>query len=89
MPVAPDDVLGEEAAGPQLRYAHCDVAHACDQVVLAVAVAAVGVAGARLVCFSVHDGAHDVLGEMPYELPRLDQLVLEPRHRGLRGHAFC
>ncbi len=87
--VALDDVLGEEAAAAQLGYAKRDVADARREVAFAVAVAAVGASCAQLVCLGVHYRVDHVLGERPYQFPQVDQAILEPRHRGLRGHAFC
>lgn len=61
-----NDVLGEEAAAAKFGYAQRDVAHARGQVALAVAVAAVGAAGAKLVRLDAHNRVYHVLGEAPY-----------------------
>lgn len=74
--VALDDVLGEEAAGPQLGYAQPDVTHARDQVALAVPVEAVGAARAQLVGLGVHYGVDHVLGQAPHQLPQVYRPVV-------------
>ena len=75
--VALDDVLGEEAAAFSLGM-RGDVAHARRQVAPAVAVAVAGAARAQPIGLGVHYRADHVLGQAPYEFPRLHRPVLEP-----------
>ena len=77
--VAGKDVLGEEAAPPELRDPERERPHAGQEPALPVAVPAVAPA-AHLVGLGVHDFARDALCELPQQLLHVGRAVLEPRH---------
>lgn len=78
--VALDRVVGEEAAGAELRDAQRQRADAGGEAALPVAVAAVRPAAAQLVGLGVHYRIHDLLGEAPEQLLHVDGAVVEPGH---------
>ena len=82
-PVALDYVVREEAAGAELRDARRQRADAGSERPLAVAVSAVRPAPAQLVGLGVHHGVHDLLGEAPEQVLRVDGAVVETGHREL------
>ena len=63
--VALEDVLGQEAARPELGDSQVERAHACLEAAVPVAVPAVGPIAAELVGLLVHDGVDNLLGEQP------------------------
>ena len=64
----------------KLRDAQGDVAHAGLELPLAVAVAAVGAAGAQLVGLGVHYCVHGLLGEAPEQLLHVVGAAAEAGH---------
>lgn len=79
--VALDQVLGEVAAGTQLRDPEVDDAHAGGEPALALAVPLV--AGlACLVGLGAHDLVDERLGHHPNELGHVHHAVIESRHLG-------
>ena len=77
---APDHVLGEEAAGPELGDPHRGRADAGGEPALAVAAPAVALRGAHPVGLGVHDPVDHGLGELADQLLQVDGAVLEARH---------
>ena len=78
--MALDHVVREEAAGAELRDAQRQRADAGGERPFAVAVSAVRPAPAQPVGFGVHHGVHDLLGEAPEQLLRVDGAVVETGH---------
>ena len=85
--VALDQVLGEVAAGAQLRDPEVDGADAGGELALAVAISPVaGLAG--LVGLGVHDLVDERLGHDPDQLRHVHHAVVESRHQGRIGRHF-
>ena len=87
--VALEDVLGEEAARPELGDSQVERAHARLERAVAVAVPAVGPIAAELVGLLVHDGVDHLLGEQPEQRLDVDHPVGRPRDGGLIRHRVC
>ena len=82
--VAHEQVLGEVASHPQLRYPQRYRPHARDQGPFPVSVALVAL-GARLVGLRAHDLVDERLGHQPYQLLQVDHPVVESRNLGHDG----
>lgn len=87
--VALEDVLGEEAARPELGDSQVERAHARLEAAVPVAVPAVGPIAAELVGLLVHDGVDHLLGEQPEQRLDVDHPVGRPRDGGLIRHRVC
>lgn len=87
--VALEDVLGEETARPELGDSQVELAHACLEAAVPVAVPAVGPIASELVGLLVHDGVHDLLGEQSEQRLDVDHPVGRPRDDGLLWHRVC
>ena len=90
-PVALEDVVGEETAGPQLGDAQRERSHARCEHALPVPVPAVARGRAHLVGLGAHDLVHDRLGQGAQELLHVHEAVLEPGdgQRRLRRPHVC
>lgn len=88
-PVALEDVLGEEAARPELGDSQVGRARARLERAVAAAVPAVGPVAAELVGLLVHDGVDHLLVEQPEQRLDVDHPVGRPRDGGLLRHRVC
>ena len=82
-----EDVLGEEAARPELGDSQVERAHARLERAVAVAVPAVGPIAAELVNLGVHDGGNHLHGKRHEQRLDVHHPVRQLQHRNGRGIA--
>lgn len=87
--IALKDVIGEEAAHPELGDSQVERAHACLEAAIPIAVPAVGLIAAELVGLLVHVGVHDLFGDQPEQRLDADYPVGRPRDSGLLRYRVC
>ncbi len=80
---------GEEAAGPELGYAHGDVPDACLEHALALSVAAVRPAGAEFNDLGVHHGVDHLLRQPSEQLLHVNRPVVEAGRGENVGGCVC
>lgn len=81
-----EDVLGEEAARPELRDAQVEHTHACHEAA-SVAVPIVGPIAAELVNLGVHDGGNHLHAKQHEQRLDVHHPVRQLQHRNGRGIA--